>query len=81
MPAKKTLKAAPKVQPPELIESIMCETSGKLLARYSDKGMYLYCKQCCAEHLVPHSAIQRVPPVSGLPPVTPLSSSVVPLPH
>ena len=33
--------------------TIRCETTGKLLARRDEKGIYLWCKQCKIEHFVP----------------------------
>ncbi len=32
--------------------SIRCERSGKLLAKMSDQGIYLYCRSCKSEHFV-----------------------------
>jgi hypothetical protein len=33
--------------------AIHCETTGKLLARRDEKGIFLWCKICKTEHFIP----------------------------
>lgn len=44
----------------EHIEEIKCEATGKLLARRSVEGIYLWCKVCKTEHLIRWTAHENV---------------------